>query len=139
MKKFLATILAFIYLSTSIGATVHLHYCMGRLVSWGLLHHESKNCMTCGMPKKVDNKQHYITASKGCCKDEQKEIKTDKDQKIVQSELQLLKPFTDALAVIHMGQLNLYVSSLTIEYPTANAPPEIGKPPVFLLNRNFRI
>ena len=94
--------------------------------------------MTCGMPKKVDDK-HYITASKGCCKDEQKEIKTDKDQKIAQSELQILKLFPVALVSTQIEQPYLHVSSLTIEYPTANAPPEIGKVPVFLLNRNFRI
>ncbi len=44
MKKVLTTILAFVYLSTSMGATIHLHYCMGKLASWSLIDHESKNC-----------------------------------------------------------------------------------------------
>ena len=138
MKKILATILAFIYLSTSMGATLHLHYCMGKLVSWGLLDQENKSCTFCGMPKKATG-NHCVKAQKGCCKDEHKQIKTDKDQKVVQSEFQLLKLFPVACAVSHQVLQDFHVSSFTTGYPTANAPPGTGKAPVFLLHRNFRI
>src|SRR5664279_5304158 len=86
MKKVLTTILAFVYLSTSMGATIHLHYCMGKLASWGLINHESKHCAQCGMVKQKSSPQG-MTAKMDCCRDEHKQIKTDKDQKIVPSEL----------------------------------------------------
>src|SRR5450755_4151392 len=86
MKKVLATILVFIYLSTSMGATIHLHYCMGKLASWGLIDHESKNCAACGMVKKTSTSSQCMSAKMDCCKDEHKQIKTDKDQKLFPSE-----------------------------------------------------
>ncbi|MBK6990321.1 MAG: hypothetical protein IPH34_00115 [Chitinophagaceae bacterium] len=36
MKKFITAILAVLYISTSTGAMVHMHYCMGQLADWGL-------------------------------------------------------------------------------------------------------
>lgn len=138
MKKILATILAFVYLSTSMGATVHLHYCMGKLVSWGLINHDSKNCGFCGMPKNADDK-HGITAKMGCCKDEHKQVKTSDDPKIVSSELLFLKLFPQTPATSHPALLNFRIPSFAIAYPNSNAPPNIGKVAVFLLNRNFRI
>lgn len=137
MKKFLATILAFIYLAASMGATVHLHYCMGKLKSWGLLDKETKSCTFCGMSK-TSNDKDCLSAGTGCCKDEQKLIKTDKDQKVTQSEIQLLKLSSDGIAVNYLDHLSIPIFSSTIEFPTANAPP-LGKVPVFLRNRNFRI
>jgi hypothetical protein len=138
MKKILATILAFIYLSTSVGATVHFHYCMGRLVSWGLMEQKGKSCTSCGMPKK-DTANHCVATKKGCCKDEHQQIKTGKDQKVVQSEFEFLKAFPEACVANHSILQVSPVSPLTIDYPTANAPPGTGKVPLFLLNRNFRI
>ena len=85
MKKVLATILAFVYLSTSMGATIHLHYCMGKLASWGLIDHDSKNCTKCGMVKKTPG-SHFMAAKMDCCRDEHKQIKTDKDQKLFPAE-----------------------------------------------------
>jgi len=138
MKKVLATILAFIYLSTSMGATVHLHYCMGKLASWELFNHGSKHCTFCGMSKKSADK-NCITRKNSCCKDEQKQIKTHEDQKVTQSEIQLLKLYPDALVVHHLMLQDSRLSSFAIAYPAANAPPLIGKVPVFLFNCNFRI
>ena len=138
MKKILAAILAFIYLSTSMGATLHLHYCMDKLVSWGFLDQESKDCSFCLMPKK-DNHQQFLSEKKGCCKDEHKLIKTDKDQKIIPAELQLLKHFPCGSADNYLVHPDLRISSFTVQHPTANSPPRIGKVTIFLLHRNFRI
>ena len=138
MKKTLATILAFIYLSTSMGATVHLHYCMGKLMSWGLIEKDGKNCATCGMAKKAVN-TGCVTATTGCCKDELKQIKTNKDAKLVQSEFQVLRLSPESVASNFQTLPDFHLSSVSIDHPDANAPPLIGKVPVFLLNRNFRI
>ena len=51
MKKFITAILAVLYLGTSSGATIHMHYCMGKLADWGLGHQNSKTCGNCGMEK----------------------------------------------------------------------------------------
>lgn len=53
MKKVLAFILLFVYLGTSTGATVRLHYCMGELAGWGLKDVPSETCGSCGMEKKM--------------------------------------------------------------------------------------
>jgi hypothetical protein len=43
MKKFITAILAVLYLGTSSGATIHMHYCMGKLAEWGLGHQKFQN------------------------------------------------------------------------------------------------
>ena len=98
MKKVLTTILAFVYLSTSMGATIHLHYCMGKLVSWGLISHDSKNCGICGMPKKADSRP-CISAKMEGCKEEGNQGKTSEDQKIVSSGWQFIRLFSAPVVI----------------------------------------
>ncbi len=74
MKKFLVAILAILYLGTTTGATVHIHYCMGKQAGWSLTHEENKKCGRCGMEKSGDEPN-------ACCSDEQQFFKNDKDQK----------------------------------------------------------
>ncbi len=66
MKKIFATILAFVYITTSIGATVHFHYCMDKLASWGFSDEQNGACSFCGMAKARDN-GHCISSNKSCC------------------------------------------------------------------------
>jgi hypothetical protein len=138
MKKVLATILAFIYLSSSMGATIHLHYCMGKLASWGLINHESRNCTRCGMVKKTSGSQH-MAAKMDCCRDEHKQIKTDKDQKLVPFEFFKYNNFSQAIVLNEHALQGVQVSSVSIEHPNTNAPPLSGKLPLFVLYRNFRL
>lgn len=72
MKKIIVAILALLYITTSTGATIHMHYCMGELADWGIGHNDSKTCGKCGMDKS-DEKDN------GCCKDEQKQVKLETD------------------------------------------------------------
>ena len=81
MKKVLIAITALVYFTVSTGATVNLHYCMGKLMSWDLSAKADGNCGTCGMKKQ---------GHKGCCNDEQKTFKVDKDQKVSESAFQFL-------------------------------------------------
>ena len=74
MKKLFVAILALLYISTSSGAVVHLHYCMGKLAGWGFGDNKSKACGGCGM-EKTDEKDN------GCCKDEHKFLKTTQTKK----------------------------------------------------------
>ena len=65
MKKAVVAILACLYLLVSTGATIHTHYCMGKLVDWGLSTKSTGKCSKCGMVKtKADT-------DKGCCNDDE--------------------------------------------------------------------
>jgi hypothetical protein len=135
MKKFLTTILAVLYLATSLGATIHLHYCMGKIVSWGFLNHESRNCAYCGMPKMTGKEGQF--SKKNCCKDDQKEIKTGGDQQWAQSEFEFPQYATNPLPsedFFYLVSLNVFTGSR----PATHSPPFL-KRPAFLLHRNFRI
>ena len=62
----------FVYGVTTVGATVHLHFCMDKFVGWTLTQTENTTCKKCGMKENV--------TKKGCCKDEEKQLKIDSDQ-----------------------------------------------------------
>src|SRR5450432_243556 len=130
MKKFLITITALVYLTVSSGATVNLHYCMGKLMSWDLSAKSKSKCGSCGMEK---------SGHKGCCNDEQKTFKVDKDQKISESAFQFLSISSLAIAVTHTELPLIYSSTLVADNPNDHAPPLHSAVPVFLRNRNFRI
>jgi hypothetical protein len=130
MKKFFVTILAFAYLSSSTGTTVNLHYCMGKLMSWDLSHTQTAKCGSCGMEKK---------GHKGCCKDEQKIIKVDKDQKTSESVFQFHNHFSEAISLQYAELPVIYHSSIVSANPLSHGPPRLSGVPVFVLNCNFRI
>jgi hypothetical protein len=133
MKKVLVTILSLIYLITSTGATIHMHYCMGRLVEWGLQYDSKKKdkCSNCGMKNSV--------SKKGCCKDEQKHIQIEKDQKGSAFQYNFNKQL-DVLSSYSIAECTLvYLISPVLEYTTTHAPPFKEKAPLFVRNCIFRI
>lgn len=137
MKKVFASILAVIYLSTSMGATVHLHYCMGQLVAWGLVDRESKDCVSCGMEKK-DAMPGCSVGMKNCCHDEHMHMASDRAQKPAQSWTEW--NLVPALAMLpYQGWNEPVMIAPAIARPVANGPPLSGKVPAFLRNCNFRI
>jgi hypothetical protein len=137
MKRIIAAILAFLYLSTSLGATVHLHYCMGKLVSWGFVDHENKGSEMCGMQEKATDKTSVITKP-GCCRDEHKQVKTGGDQKIFNTDFQFLKNIQTAVAgQPYLPDINTFFPAFA--YSKINAPPHVVRDGLFLLHRNFRI
>ena len=132
MKKFITAILAVLYLGTSSGATIHMHYCMGKLADWSLGHNNSKTCGKCGM-KKADSKKN------GCCKDEHKFFKDDSAQKVTESNLQLMQLMATALPCPYIQLPELALPSLTEKSPNSNAPPRTPAVPVYIRNCTFRI
>ena len=120
-------------MSGAMGATVHMHYCMGKLVDTSLMHDDEHLCGKCGMKKS--------TQKKGCCKDEQKTFKT--------TDHQLAKENTTAPAVVcpdllsscgaAIGYSTRDESNIQLITYTDN-PPELWRScPIFILDRNFRI
>ena len=140
MKRFLATILALIYLSFSVGANVYRHYCMDRLVAWGL--GKEKNtpvgCPYCGMTQN-SNTGHCNYQVNGCCHDEHQHVKIDKDQKAVDESFKLVKPVVAIAAYLPLAFVSASVQSPALAYPTTHAPPQTGKISLFVRNCVFRI
>lgn len=132
MKKLLAVILALVYMSTSTGATIHMHYCMGKLADWGLGHNKSKTCGKCGM-EKSDEKDN------GCCKDEHKFVKNDSDQKIAEAGFQMMQLVSTAIPVSFFEIPDNNIPSVTEANPISHAPPRSSSVAVYILNRSFLI
>lgn len=132
MKKLLVAIFAFLYISTSVGATVHVHYCMGKLAGWEIGIAESKTCGKCGMQKSLQKQN-------GCCNDENRLIQNNTDQRITESAFQLTQSTTIAIPVSFFEIPLATIFSVTIDKPGNNSPPRLGAMPIFILNCNFRI
>lgn len=137
MKKIIASILAVLYLSTSMGATVHLHYCMDKLVGWSLLDHGSRDCSSCGMPK-LRPEEGCMVKMKGCCHDEHKQFKSEKDQQTSQLFFEFTK-LTPVIADLSYMEQGPSIRSLLAQQPAVNGPPLLTHLPLFLRNCNFRI
>lgn len=132
MKKFLLSILAFVYISSSTGASIHMHYCMGQLADWGIDQNKSKTCGKCGMDKS-DEKDN------GCCKDEQKFIKNVSDQKIIDAGFQLMQLIAVSLPVSFVEVPSVNFPSVTEENPISHAPPRNAGVAVYIRNCVFLI
>ena len=127
MKKILVSILAVFYLASTVGATVHLHYCMDKFINWSLLKGGDK-CSKCGMEK-----------DGGCCKDENKFVKNNADQKIAESAVQLTQMAAIATAVGLIYPSEDYSSSLIQEYLISHAPTRNNGVGIYILNSVFRL
>ena len=130
MKKFLVTILAFVYLSVSSGATINVHYCMGKLKNWDLVNKQAAKCGSCGMDK---------TGHKGCCNDQHKTLQIEKDQKIAEASFQFLNITSDGTQLGYSHLPLIYASAIVLSNPVAHAPPRLGTVAIFILNCDFRI
>ena len=128
MKKVLVSILAIFYLSSSVGATIHLHYCMDKLINWSLLNGDGDKCDKCGMEK-----------GDGCCKDEEKFVRNGIDQNITESSVQSMQVFSTAPLFPFINTSENYYSSLIERYPVCHARPLISAGEIYLLNCVFRI
>ena len=127
MKKILVSILAVFYLASSVGATVHLHYCMDKFIDWSLLKGGDK-CDKCGMEK-----------NGGCCKDENKFVKNNVDQKVAEPAVQLIQMSAIATPDGIINSSEHYLSSLIQGYPIINAPLRSNGVGIYILNSVFRI
>jgi hypothetical protein len=134
MKKLIICILAILYMGSSTGATVHMHYCMGKLVDIGLWHGKKATaCNKCGA------KENSKSCKKNCCKDVHKLVKLDKDQKTAESAFQLVA-VTSFVTPDHYYDLpQIQIATLAQEYPVTNAPPRSSKVQPYIFLCTFRI
>jgi len=127
MKKILVSILAVFYLASSVGATVHLHYCMDKFINWSLLKGGDK-CSKCGMEK-----------DGGCCKDENKFVKNNIDQKVAESSFQLIQMAAVTTPAVFIYTSEYHFSSIIQENHLSHAPPRNNGVGIYILNSVFRI
>jgi hypothetical protein len=132
MKKLIVAILAFVYLGTATGATVNIHYCMGKLISWDFWHGGSGKCSNCGMDKAKQKKDN-------CCKDEIKLVKAAKDQQITEPAFQAMQVLSVALPFGSFVTSPGTLPSVTTAYPVSHAPPECSHTPLHIRNCIFLI
>lgn len=130
MKRYLIFIFTLFYFSAASGATVEFHYCMGKLVEWGMAKpSESKTCGNCKMTMKD---------SKDCCKKNQQQVKIEKAQK---AEFSFdFKSFSSVVLVPHTFEPGLdAIDQKNNGVHFSNAPPRTQRTPLFLRLRTFRI
>jgi hypothetical protein len=128
VKKLAACILAVLYLVTSTGATIHTHYCMGKLRSAGLWSTGKDACATCGMEKK-----------KGCCEDRHTTLKIDKQHNV---PVVVLSLDNDAAHLPLSYSTNSQPELLFFtraRYSLVNSPPGKAFIPLYISNSIFRI
>lgn len=123
--------MAVLYLGASTGATVQVHYCMGKMVSMQFGKKLQKKCGKCG---DKDPK----SCAKDCCKDEHKLVKLEKDQKISENTMHFAKNAI-LTPVFCVETPKVHIVSATQDYPKNNAPPRSNKIPTFIQNCAFLI
>ena len=128
MKKILISILAIFYLASSVGATVHLHYCMDKFIDWSLLKGSGDKCDKCGMEK-----------DGGCCKEENKFVKNNIDQKARESAIQLIQMAAVAMPAPSIFTSGYHLNSLIQENDLSHAPPRNTGVGIYILNSVFRL
>lgn len=131
VKKLITAILALLFLSSSWGMTIHMHYCMDNLVASNVWHTDGDQdaCNKCGMQK---------GDKKGCCKDEHMVFKTDNYPQTDITKIPTLEIFTLTLPPQHFVWEAPILSKIK-QLPRSNAPPDSGCVPAYVFNCTFRI
>jgi hypothetical protein len=123
MKKLLVTILALVYLTSTIGASVRLDCCLEKLVS-----------VTLGTTTHED-----LWSQEKACKDDHKQLRLGHEQKRNDAKIRVAK-FVPSSINTHFPEYSFHaVSTLTETYPVNNAPPQQAKVPLFILHSVHRI
>jgi len=126
MRKLVTLLLVIMYGLASIGATVHLHYCCGKLDKISLSAAHNKDC-----PEKEG-------AFKRCCDSKQVDLKINADQEhatkwlSAQSDLGMALP---AFACAYTAALRKATINIFATGPPLRSP----KIPLFIQNCIFRI
>ena len=130
MKRLLATILTILYMATTVGATVRVHYCMGRLADISLA--DSKTCGKCGKEK---------TVKKSCCRDEYHVIKNSHQHVSSTISADVAAVHATALLPSKYPQVReQYIPVAAHKSFTATSPPDrLRSCPIYISVCNWRI
>lgn len=128
MKKVVVAILLLTYTFAVSGATVELHYCMGKLIAADFDIASSSKCTNCGM---------VLKHKKGCCDNRQLQIKINNDQQatsFVSFEIQHL-----GIPLSYASYTSPFQGINDVYQPLMNGPPAENHLPVYISNCTFRI
>jgi hypothetical protein len=130
MKRFIAAILAILYIGASSGATIQIHYCMGKLVKLTVAHEQyNSKCSHCGMDKNSNDLN--------CCKQEQKHLDAVQDHKLPPA-VQSLRPAS--VKYISIADLITVATATSSTIKTHDEPPYLlNSIPFHILHCVFRI
>jgi hypothetical protein len=129
VKRIAAILLLLIYTSATMGATIHLHYCMNDFVGWSLWHSANSKCGKCGMKEKKGS----------CCKDEHKEIKL-KTEHQKSAAVDFINIFsTPALAIPFANCSFKLLQHKKFTYANFHPPPGIQNKRLYVLYGVFLI
>lgn len=131
MKRILVTILSILYMASAMGATVEIHYCMGKMMGANFVHKQDDKCRKCGMHKSKTN---------GCCKDEHKTFKTSDHHQIKGSiDIAQVEAIAPPVLIYHYPAPDFYVAS-AVYAARPHAPPDLYSGcALFLQIRNIRV
>jgi len=131
MKRVFALLFVLLYVSTSSGAVVRFHYCMGQLVKFGLGQSEQALCDVCQGSKKP--------FKKSCCKDVYKQAKIDRSQKKPASIFQMKQMVVTESAKVEWSHVYIPIPIEIGKAALSNAPPSAEDIHVFIRNCTYRI
>jgi hypothetical protein len=129
VKKVVVILLMLIYGSATMGATVHLHYCMNELVGWSLWHSENEECGRCGMKEDKTS----------CCKDEHKHFKLKVDHQKAAAAVFITNIVAPAVITPTTDFDFQPFLQVTESYSPCHAPPDIGDTKLHVLHCVFLI
>jgi hypothetical protein len=128
MKKLIVFILMLVYGLSSMGMSVNLHFCCGKLDDISFSLPKEKSCA----------KDHDTIAKKHCCDDKHLEFKLKADQeptaKWIQAYKQLIAPSITVVSYTFWQPQHQPVNELATGPPLA-----ASSLPLFIKNRVFRI
>ena|ERR1700733_3424136 len=129
MKRLFVTILSILYMLSATGATVHIHYCMGKLMSASFIDKDEDRCEKCCAKK---------SSKKGCCKDESKTFKTN-DHQLVKASFDFShQPVAIPSLPSYFSLTDRICTTCTNITAKANAPPGIWEHiPLYKLHTSF--
>jgi hypothetical protein len=104
---------------------------MSEFTDWEFSGNNSTSvCEACGMEKQLQ---------KGCCHDEKKTVKSEKDQKSAGNFLSLIKAPAGVINTPFPDYATVYLVNRIASNPSSHAPPFISKVPHYISNCTFRI
>ncbi len=134
MKKFLVSILAVLYVASSLGATIDMQYCCGKLIHVALNLGNASNqfeAQHCSSQKK--------NVTKDCCKDVQQHFKVSHDQS-TSADITVPSVYSFAANLPSpIGMPTIHFAPISEGNFSPHSPPVRETTPVYLKNCSFLI
>ena len=134
MKKLFLYLLSFIFIITSSGVMVNMHYCMGKAAgtSLSIVNSTPKKCGKCGMKKSTKQ-------GKGCCHDSKKLIKNVVDQSFVNNFFNIDHQIALLPNSSNFETVLIVVSDNAKHSNYSHAPPDQLGVPIYIADCSFLI